>query len=100
MTGLAPLIAVIGADGAGKSTLAADLAGELRKKCPAEHVYLGLGSGPIGHKIAALPLIGPLLDRLAGEDYAFVTPTPATHALVSQATVRRPRTSIRTAWQS
>jgi thymidylate kinase len=56
---LAPLIAIIGADGSGKSTLAADLAAEFGRERPTEHVYLGLGSGPIGHKIAALPLIGP-----------------------------------------
>lgn len=57
---LAPLIAIIGADGSGKTTLAKDLAAEIARERPAEYVYLGLGSGPIGHKIAALPLIGPM----------------------------------------
>lgn len=60
MTRLAPLIAIIGADGSGKSTLAADLAAELSCERPTEHVYLGLGSGVIGHKIATLPLIGSI----------------------------------------
>lgn len=58
---LAPLIAIIGADGSGKTTLAKDLAADIGRERPAEYVYLGLGSGPIGHRIAALPLIGPLV---------------------------------------
>lgn len=64
MTGLAPLIAIIGADGSGKTTLAKDLAAELAHERRAEYVYLGLGSGPIGHRIAALPLIGPVIAPL------------------------------------
>ena len=64
---LAPLVAIIGADGSGKSTLAADLAAELSTTRPTEYVYLGLGSGPIGHRIAALPLVGPLLAGLIGK---------------------------------
>lgn len=67
MTGLAPLIAIIGADGSGKSTLAADLAADLAQSRPTAHVYLGLGSGPIGQRIAAWPLIGPLLGRFIGK---------------------------------
>lgn len=60
---LAPLIAIIGADGSGKSTLAADIAAALAPGRRVAHVYLGLGSGPLGQKIAALPLVGPLLGR-------------------------------------
>lgn len=71
MTALAPLIAIIGADGSGKSTLAADLAAELNRERPTKHVYLGLGSGVIGHRIAELPLIGPLvaarIEKKAGQ---------------------------------
>ncbi len=67
---LAPLIAIIGADGSGKTTLARDLAAEIGRARPTEYVYLGLGSGPIGHKIAELPVIGPLaaalIERRAG----------------------------------
>jgi thymidylate kinase len=63
VTGLAPLIAIIGADGSGKTTLAKDLAAELARERQAEYVYLGLGSGPIGHRIAALPLIGPVIAK-------------------------------------
>lgn len=61
MTRLAPLIAIIGADGSGKSTLAADLAADFARERPTAHVYLGLGSGVIGHRIARLPLIGRLV---------------------------------------
>lgn len=64
MTALAPLFAIIGADGSGKSTLAADLAAQIACERPCRHVYLGLGSGPLGQRIAAWPLIGPLLGRI------------------------------------
>lgn len=67
MTQLAPLIAIIGADGSGKSTLAADLAAQLGRDRPTAHVYLGLGSGPIGQRIAAWPVVGPLLGRIIGK---------------------------------
>ncbi|GGD93278.1 lipoprotein [Tsuneonella deserti] len=58
---LAPVIAIVGADGSGKSTLAADLAADLAAERPAEYVYLGLGSGQIGHRIATTPILGALL---------------------------------------
>jgi thymidylate kinase len=67
VTHLAPLIAIIGADGSGKSTLAADLAADIAKSRPCEHIYLGLGSGPLGQRIAAWPIIGPLLGRVIGK---------------------------------
>jgi hypothetical protein len=34
---------------------------------PTAHIYLGLGSGPIGQRIAAWPIIGPLLGRFIGK---------------------------------
>ncbi|AMB88082.1 hypothetical protein AWM79_23510 [Pseudomonas agarici] len=58
----APLIAVIGSDGAGKTTLASYLCNALKAE-GASYSYLGLGSGTIGLKIGAWPLIGPLLER-------------------------------------
>ncbi len=60
---LAPLIALVGADGAGKSTLSHDLARELSRERPAQQVYLGLGSGDLGQRIKRLPLIGPAIDK-------------------------------------
>jgi hypothetical protein len=56
---LAPLIAVVGADGAGKSRLSADLIAHIRRTRPAEAGYLGEGSSATGRKIGRWPLIGP-----------------------------------------
>jgi thymidylate kinase len=55
---LAPLVALIGADGAGKSTLSDDIAAELSRERPVARVYLGLGSGDLGERIKRWPLIG------------------------------------------
>lgn len=58
---LAPLIAVVGCDGSGKSTLSADILAHIRETRPAESGYLGLGSGEQGRAIGRWPLIGPAL---------------------------------------
>ncbi len=60
---MAPIIAIVGSDGAGKSTLAADVLRHVAKQRPAEIGYLGLGSGEQGRAIGRLPLIGPPLHR-------------------------------------
>ncbi len=60
---MAPLIAIIGCDGAGKSTLAADVRDAFAASRPIEACYLGLGSGEIGNRIKRLPLIGPAVER-------------------------------------
>lgn len=57
------LIAVVGCDGTGKSTLTHDLVRILSKERPTEWRYLGLISGESGEKIKELPLIGPWLER-------------------------------------
>ncbi|WP_243039876.1 hypothetical protein [Dyella sedimenti] len=57
------LIAVVGCDGTGKSTLTHDLARILGKHTPTERRYLGLVSGESGAKIKELPLIGPRLEK-------------------------------------
>ncbi len=65
---LAPLIAIVGCDGAGKSTLSADILAHVRASRPADTGYLGLGSGEQGRAIGRWPLIGPALQRwLEGE---------------------------------
>lgn len=61
---LAPLIAIVGCDGSGKSTLSADLISWLSPQRPVATVYLGLRSGEIGNRIKAWPLIGPAFERL------------------------------------
>ena len=60
---MAPLIAIVGPDGSGKSTLARDLCAELAKSRPVAMAYLGLGSGTLGLRIRAWPLVGPVLER-------------------------------------
>lgn len=58
----APLIALIGCDGAGKSTLSADIVRALAGgDHPVEYAYLGLGSGDLGRRITNWPLIGRAL---------------------------------------
>lgn len=62
------VVAVVGCDGTGKSTLSADLLARLRARGPAQRFYLGLVSGEVGDKIKSLPLVGPRLERyLAGK---------------------------------
>lgn len=60
---LAGVIAVVGSDGAGKSTLTADLFAHLRSERPTALVYLGQSSGNILEWVRGLPLIGPPAGR-------------------------------------
>ena len=86
---LAPLIAVVGADGAGKSRLSADLLAHIGKSRPAEAGYLGEGSSVTGRKIGRWPLIGPALkswlesiaDRLRDPAAPIPGPIAARYAL-------------------
>ena len=57
------VIAVVGCDGTGKSTLTADLLAYLQTQGQAERRYLGLISGEMGDKIKCLPYIGVRLER-------------------------------------
>lgn len=57
------LIAVVGSDGTGKSTLTADLVKNLQKYRATERRYLGLISGEDGDKTKRLPVIGVWLER-------------------------------------
>ncbi|WP_202306066.1 nucleoside/nucleotide kinase family protein [Dryocola clanedunensis] len=57
------LIAVVGSDGTGKSTLTTDLVKKMRQYRATERCYLGLISGEDGDKIKRLPLIGIWLER-------------------------------------
>ena len=60
---LPQVIAVIGCDGSGKSTLTADLFAQLSAEQPTELLYLGQSSGNIGQWIKNLPVIGTPLGR-------------------------------------
>ncbi len=57
------VIAVVGCDGSGKSTLTTDLITHLAHKRPVEWVYLGQSSGNIADWIRSLPLVGPAFGR-------------------------------------
>ena len=71
---LAPLIAVIGCDGSGKSTVSEEILAWVQREYPAELAHLGKQSGNVGRALAKLPLIGKSLDRL------FVRKTDKTNA--------------------
>ena len=61
--GRAPLIAIIGCDGSGKSTVSEAVLAWARRFGPAEAVHLGKQSGNVGRAIGQWPLIGKSLDR-------------------------------------
>ena len=60
---LSPLIAIIGCDGSGKSTVSEEILNWVQGYGPAVAAHLGKQSGNIGRAIAQLPLIGSLLDK-------------------------------------
>lgn len=60
---LSGVIAVVGCDGSGKTTLTTDLLAALSGERPVEFIYLGQSSGAIADWIRALPLIGPPFGR-------------------------------------
>jgi len=57
------VIAVVGCDGTGKTTLAADLLFKQGKRRPTVLRYMGLVSGEVGDKIKDLPFIGVWLEH-------------------------------------
>jgi thymidylate kinase len=56
------VIAVVGCDGTGKSTLTGDLLIKLSERRPTVLRYMGLVSGEVGDKIKDLPIIGTRLE--------------------------------------
>lgn len=86
---LAPLIAIVGADGSGKSTVCEAMLDVCRSYGPAEVRHLGMKSGALGRRIAALPLVGPLFFRKisknahAARDKEKKIPGVATAAVIS-----------------
>lgn len=81
---LAPLIAVVGCDGSGKSRLAADLIAHISRRRPAEAGYLGEGSSAASRRIGRWPLIGSILksslERVADRLRDPAAPIPGTIA--------------------
>ena len=60
---LAPLIAIVGSDGSGKSTVGEILLAWMRETRPTELHHLGKQTGNIGRAIARWPLVGGRLDK-------------------------------------
>ena len=60
---MAPLIAIIGCDGSGKSTVSEHILAWISRYGPAATVHLGKQSGNVGRAIAQWPLVGGALDR-------------------------------------
>jgi thymidylate kinase len=57
------LVAFVGCDGSGKSTLTDQLSRDLGRALPIRTCYLGLGSGALGEQIKRAPLIGTALEK-------------------------------------
>ena len=72
------VIAIVGCDGSGKSTLTASLVNELAARMPTEHIYLGQSSGRIGEWISQLPVIGAPFGRYLRSKAAHVHEKPLT----------------------
>ena len=60
---MAPLIAIIGSDGSGKSTVADHILEWIGRYGPAGRAHLGKQSGNVGRAIGQLPLVGGAMDR-------------------------------------
>jgi hypothetical protein len=58
------MIAVIGCDGSGKSTVSEEVLAWVQGYAPAELAHLGKQAGNVGRAIARLPLVGTPLDRV------------------------------------
>lgn len=59
----APLIAIVGSDGSGKSTVSEAVLAVVRRFGRAEAVHLGKQSGNVGRALSRLPLLGGTVDR-------------------------------------
>ncbi|MDR6640942.1 thymidylate kinase [Luteibacter sp. 1214] len=61
---MAPLIAVIGCDGSGKSTVSEHILAWIGRYGPAASVHLGKQAGNVGRAVAQWPLVGGALGRV------------------------------------
>ncbi|TKI04717.1 thymidylate kinase [Martelella alba] len=62
-TKIPPLIAVIGSDGSGKSTVCENLIVDVKKYGPAVRVHLGKQAGNVGRAVSRLPLMGNVFGK-------------------------------------
>lgn len=64
LTKLPPMIAIVGCDGSGKSTVNEQALEWVRKYAPAESAHLGKQGGNVGRALNNLPLIGKWLEKI------------------------------------
>ncbi len=67
-----PLIAIIGCDGSGKSTVSEQVLSWAKDYGPAATAHLGKQQGNVGRELANLPIIGGFIDRLIEKKVAKV----------------------------
>ena len=79
----APLIAIVGSDGSGKSTVAQALLAWMQAERPTELHHLGKQTGHIGRAIARWPLIGRRLDRAIVRKAGVAPDTDRPHTLAA-----------------
>lgn len=87
-----PLIAVIGSDGSGKSTVCEYLIKVVQKYGPAEQVHLGKQAGNVGRAVTRLPLMGKSLHKTIEHNKvktAKKLPGPLPALVISAFVVRR-----------
>jgi thymidylate kinase len=60
---MAPLIAIIGTDGSGKSTVSEHIVSWITRYGPAGRAHLGKQSGTVARALGRLPLVGAAMDR-------------------------------------
>ena len=92
---LAPLIAIVGSDGSGKSTVGEALLAWMNERRPTELHHLGKQTGHIGRTIARWPLVGSKLDRriakTSGTAYENRGPGTVTAIIIYLFSMRRVR---------
>ncbi|WP_409282254.1 nucleoside triphosphate hydrolase [Pseudomonas putida] len=79
---LAPVIAFVGCDGAGKTTVSDAILAWMRESQPTESCHLGIQSKALGEKLASLPMVGGKLKRLIAKHSP--PPEPAADAPTRQ----------------
>lgn len=83
---LGPVIAIIGSDGAGKSTVGNALLAWLRESRPVELCHLGKQTGNVGRALARMPLLGGRVDRTLVHKAGHVHDETGPGALIALAT--------------
>lgn len=87
-----PLIAVIGSDGSGKSTVCEHLITLVKKYGPAEQVHLGKQARNVGRAVVKLPLMGKSLNKTIERNKvktAKTLPGPVPALVITAFVVRR-----------